>query len=302
MKKLISSVFVAFLAISLMAQTPVTLKLNLEKGKVYKVKNTSKQVMQITAGGQQINMDITSNTVVSYKVLKQENDVMDIEFKFDTIASKTVSPMMSRETNSAKPAGNDPVEKIMNKMSSNTIIAKISTAGKFVDFVTYPKFKDNVMMVLDSIPAGKRDQAKTVADMLLKESAVKSMIEPMFAYLPEAAVKTGDSWETSYVTSASGMSMITLNSFALKGVEKNVGTISGKMEIESMPSTDPNAQTSQEIKGNMTFEGTIDVATGMALKNTTKGRIEGTITQKANGQEMKMPLVIDSQSETTMSK
>ena len=61
MKKLISSVFVAFLAISLMAQTPVTLKLNLEKGKVYKVKNTSKQVMQITAGGQQINMDITSN-------------------------------------------------------------------------------------------------------------------------------------------------------------------------------------------------------------------------------------------------
>ena len=83
MKKLISSVFVAFLAISLMAQTPVTLKLNLEKGKVYKVKNTSKQVMQITAGGQQINMDITSNTVVSYKVLKQENEVMDIEFKFD---------------------------------------------------------------------------------------------------------------------------------------------------------------------------------------------------------------------------
>jgi len=302
MKKLISSVFLAFLAISLMAQAPVTLKLNLEKGKVYKVKNTSKQVMQITAGGQQINMDITSNTVVSYKVLKQENDVMDIEFKFDTIATKTVMPMMTKETNSAKPAGNDPVEKIMNKMSSNTIIAKISTAGKFVDFVTYPKFKDNVMMVLDSIPAGKRDQAKTVADMLLKESAVKSMIEPMFAYLPEAAVKTGDSWETTYVRSASGMSMITLNSFTLKVVEKNVGTISGKTEIESLPSTDPNAQTSQEIKGNMTFEGTIDVATGLALNNTAKGRIEGTITQKANGQEMKMPIVIDSQSETVMVK
>jgi hypothetical protein len=302
MKKIISSVFLAFLAISLMAQTAVTLKLNLEKGKVYKVKNTSKQVMQITAGGQQINMDITSNNVVSYKVLKQENDVMDIEFKFDTIASKTTSPMMNKEMNSAKPAGNDPLEKIMNKMSSNTIIAKISTTGKFVDFVTYPKFKDNVMMVLDSIPATKRDQAKIVADMLLKESAVKSMIEPMFAYLPEAAVKTGDSWETTYVRSASGMSMLTLNTFTLKSVDKNVGTISGKTEIESLPSTDPNAQTSQEIKGNMTFEGTIDVATGLALNNTAKGRIEGTITQKANGQEMKMPIVIDSQSETIMIK
>ena len=302
MKKLISSVFLAFLAISLMAQAPVTLKLNLEKGKVYKVKNTSKQVMQITAGGQQINMDITSNNVVSYKVLKQENGVMDIEFKFDTIASKTTSPMMTKEINSAKPAGNDPTEKLMNKMSTYTIIAKISTTGKFVDFVNYPKFKDNVMFVLDSIPATQRDMAKTIADMLLKESAVKSMIEPIFAYLPDAAVKVADTWETSYARSASGMSMITLNSYTLKGVDKNIATINGKTEIESLPSTDPNSQTSQEIKGNMTFEGTIDVATGLALKNTSKGRIEGAITQKNNGQEMKMPLVIDSESETTMIK
>lgn len=302
MKKIISSVFLAFLAISLMAQAPVTLKLNLEKGKVYKVKNTSKQVMQITPGGQQINMDITSSTVVSYKVLKQENDVMDIEFKLDTIATKTVMPMMTKETNSAKPAGNDPTEKIMNKMSSYSIIAKITTAGKFVDFVNYPKFKDNVMFVLDSIPATKRDQAKTIADMLLKESAVKSMIEPIFAYLPDAAVKTGDTWETTYARSASGMSMITLNTFTLKSVDKNVGTISGKTEIESLPSTDPAAQMSQEIKGNMTFDGTIDVVTGLAMKNTAKGRIEGAIIQKNNGQEMKMPLVIDSESETIMIK
>lgn len=300
MKKIISSVFLAFLAISLMAQAPVTLKLNLEKGKTYKVRNTSKQVMQITAGGQQFNMDISSNNVVSYKVLKQENGVMDIEFKFDTIASKTTSPMMNKEINSAKPAGNDPLEKLMNKMSTYTIIAKISTTGKFVDFVTFPKYKDNVMMVLDSIPATKRDQAKTVADMLLKESAVKSMIEPLFAYLPDVAVKVADTWETTYLRSASGMSMVTLNTFTLKSVDKNVGTISGKTEIESLPSTDPNAQVSQEIKGSMTFDGTIDVATGLALKNTAKGRIEGAMIQKNNGQEMKMPIVIDSQSETIM--
>ncbi len=302
MKKLISSVFLALLGISLMAQTPVTMKLNLEKGKVYKVKNTSKQNMQITAGGQQINMDITSNNVVIYKVLKQENGVMDIEFKFDTIASKTTSLMMNQEINSAKPAGNDPLEKLMNKMSTYTITAKISTAGKFIDFVNYPTFRDNVMFVLDSIPATKRDQAKTVADMLLKESAVKSMIEPLFAYFPEGAVKIGDTWETTYLRSASGVSMVALNSFTLKGIEKNLASISGKTDIESLPSTDPTAQMSQEIKGTMTFDGTIDLPTGLALKNTAKGRITGTATVKNNGQEMKMPLVVDSESETLMLK
>jgi hypothetical protein len=209
---------------------------------------------------------------------------------------------MNKEINSAKPAGNDPIEKIMNKMSTYTIIAKISTAGKFVDFVNFSKFKDNVMFVLDSIPTAKKDMAKTVAEMLLKESVVKSMIEPLFDYFPERAVKIDDSWETSYFRVANNISLLTLNSFTLKGLDKNVATISGKIEIESIPSTDPSAQQSMEMKGSMTFDSTMDLTTGLSLKNIAKGRIEGVNTVKNNGNEMKMPMVIDSESETIMLK
>lgn len=302
MKAFIFPVFLVLLGISLQAQTPVSLKLNLEKGKEYTIKSTTKQAIQQTANGQQFKIDVFSNSVTSYKVLKQENDVMDIEFKFDTIATKISSPMFNRETNSAKPAGNDPLEKIMNKMSQYKIIAKISTAGKFVDFVNYGKFKDNVMFVLDSIPAAKRDQAKTQADALIKESAVKSMIEPLFAYLPEAAVKVGDTWETSYFRVASNVSLMTQNSFTLKSVENNQATVTGKTEVESLPSNDPSAQMSQELKGTLTFDGTMDVATGLTLKNTSKGHIEGTTTMKNNGNEMKMPVTVDSETETYMMK
>lgn len=302
MKKLILSVFVALSGISLMAQTPVDIKLNLEKGKVYTIKSTSKQAIQQTANGQQYNLDITTNSVVSYKVLSQEKDIMVIEFKFDTIATKISSTMFNKETNSAKPAGNDPLEKIMNKMSKYKLVAKIATNGKFVDFVNYPKYKDSVMFVMDSIPASKKDMTKKQADALLNESAIKSMIEPLFAYLPEKTVKTGDTWETSYIRAANNISMLCLNSFILKGVDNNVATISGKSEIESMPSNDPTAQMTQELKGTMTFDGTMDLKTGLALKNTSKGHIVGTTIMKNNGNEMKMPLVIDSESETEMKK
>lgn len=302
MKKVISSLFFTLLGISLMAQTPVKIKLNLEKGKVYTIKSTSKQAIQQTANGQTFAMDITTNTVVSYKVLKQENEIMDIEFKFDTIATKISSVMFNKETNSAKPGSTDPVEKIMNKMSKYKIVAKISTAGKFIDFVNYGKYKDSIMFVLDSIPATKRDQAKTQAEGLLKESALKSMIEPLFAYLPETSVKTGDTWETSYLLSASGMSMLTQNSYTLKGLDNTQATIAGKSEIESMPSTDPSAKTVTELKGTMTSEGTIDLVTGLNLINTVKGHIEGSLTMKNNGTDMKMPMVVDSSSETRMIK
>ena len=300
MKTIISSVFVALLAISLQAQTPITLKLNLEKDKMYKVKSTGKQTMQITASGQLFNINVTTNNVISYKVQKQDNDIMDIEFKFDTIATKTDSPMGNVETNSAKPAGNDPTEKIMNKLSMYTIIAKISTSGKFIEFVNYPKFKDNVLFVLDSIPSTKRDQAKMIADALIQESAIRTRIEPLFAYLPEKSVKTGDVWETTFSLTANSGTLMSLNTFTLNGKENNLAKISGKSEIESLPSNDPLAQMTQDLKGTLTSDGTIDLTTGLISNNTSKGHIEGAMTMKSNNTEMKVKM--DSQSETIMLK
>lgn len=302
MKKLVMSVFLALCVISIMAQSPVNLKLNLEKGKLYTIKSTSKQAIQQTYNGQQFAIDVQSNSVITCKVLQQVNDVMDMEFKFDTIASKISSPMFNKESNSAKPAGSDPQEIIMNKLSTYKLVAKISTAGKFISFVNYGKFKDSVMFVMDSIPATKRDDARKIADALLKETALQSMVEPLFAYLPEKEVKTNDNWETSFFIFASNISMLSLNSYSLKGVENNQANVTGSSEIESMPSNDPNAQMTQELKGKSTFDGSIDLKTGLIEKSTSKTQFEGTTTIKNNGEEMKMPMKIDGETLTIMSK
>jgi len=210
--------------------------------------------------------------------------------------------MFNKETNSAIAGSTDPLEMIMHKMSTNKITAKISTTGKFIDFVNYGKFKDNVLFVLDSIPATKRDQAKTQADGVIKESAVRSFIEPLFSYLPETTVKIGDNWETSFFMVSSAVSLMAQNSYTLKSIENKTATVTGKTEIESLPSNDANAQMSQELKGTTTSEGTIDIITGLILKNSSTGHITGTTTMKNNGNEMKMPVVVDSQSETIMLK
>ena len=301
MKTFISSLVFALLGLTLVAQSPVSLKLNLEKGKVYKIKSTSKQAIQQTANGQQYAIDVASNTVFSFKVLKQENNVMDIEFKLDTIASKISSPMFSRETNSAKP-GNEPLEKIMNKMSTYKIIAKITTAGKFVQFVNLGKFTDSILFVLDSVPASKRDDARKQADALLKESAIKSIIEPMFSYLPEKAVNIGDTWETSYFNVSGTMSILSLNTHKLEGIENNLARVSGTSEAEAMPSTDPTAKMTQELKGTSTFNSTIDLITGLSLRNVSKSHFEG-VTKMMNGTtEMVMPMKIDGETETVIIK
>jgi len=302
MKTLVASLIFTLCAFSLMAQTPVSLKLNLEKGKTYTIKTTGKQAIKQTVNGQDYAVEVNSNSVLTYKVIQQVNEMMDIEFKFDTISIKISSPMFNKETNSAKSGSSDPLEIIMNKLSTYKLIAKISTAGKFIGFVNYGHYKDSVMYVLDSIPATKRDDAKKQADGLLKESALQSMIEPFFAYLPEKAVIAGDTWESSFFNTTGELSLLSANSYALKSIDNKLATISGTTEIEAMPSTDSNAQMTQELKGNATFDGTIDLKTGLALKNTSTIHCEGTTTVKNNGNEMKMPMKLDGQTVTVMTK
>lgn len=286
---------------SALAQTPTNISLNLEKGKLYTIKSTSHQKIQQTFSGQQMNIDVQSNRFISYRMVDKTNDIMTIEVKFDTIASVINAPMMKRETNSAKP-GKEPIDKLLNRLSATKIQAKISTAGKFIGFVDYNSFRNNILILLDSIPASKRDDAKKQAEALVKESAVKSMIEPFFTYLPEKAVKDGDKWENSYMSTANDVATIVQNAYTLNKIEGNKASISGTSQLESMPSTDPNAKTIQEFKGTSTAEGDIDIATGLIIKMTEKSHIDGSVTVKNDGNDMKIPMVIDSQSETFMTR
>lgn len=301
MKTIVVSLFFIIMSLSLMSQTPVTLKLNLEKSKVYTIKTTSQQKIQQTASGQQVSVDVVSNRVITYKVLDKKDDIMEVEFSFDTIASKINSPMYSRETNSAKP-GTEPLEKILNKLSSTKLIVNLSTAGKFIGFVNYSKFRESVLMVLDSVPASKKEAAMKQAETLLKETALKSMIEPFFAYLPDKAINVGNKWETSYMSSSNDIASVVLNSYILKGVENNSASFTGTSEMESLPSNNPNAQMTQELKGTSIFDGSLDITTGLCLKRTENGFFEGKTTVKSNAEEMVIPMQINVKSVTIMSK
>jgi hypothetical protein len=303
MKTIITILTTVLFTASLLGQNPVDLKLNLEKGHTYFIKSNSKQSIQQTVNSQQFSMEINSNMSISFEVLGQEKDVLNLKFKLDTIKTVMSSPMGKKETNSAKLVNkDDPAERLLNKMSSGFIIAKISTSGKFIGFSNYQEFKTNVILVLDSVPASKRDDAKKIADGMLRESTLKSMIEPHFAYLPEKPVKVGESWETTFMNSADRMSMMLFNSFTLNSVEGNSAKITGSTEIESMPPTDPNPQMVSNLKGKSTSTIALDTKTGLIQSNESKGKVEGTMTVKNQGNDMVIQMAVDSQTQSSMSK
>ena len=261
--------------------------------------------MTVTYGGTPQKIESKSTITVSFKPLNTTADYLLIEICFDTIKIKMSMPKM--EMNSSKPgnikSGNpsEIVGCILNRLGTFKLVAKISTSGKFMGFENYKTVKANILEIIDSVPATKKAQVQMMAEGIIKETNLQSMVEPFFAYLPEKAVNNGDKWETSYVQASAQSNMLLSNTFTLNSIENNTAKISGKSEIESMPSNEPAKegapQMSTEAKGASTSDLTVYLSTGLISKGSTKSHIEGTMTMKNQGNEMKMPFVIDLQSE-----
>jgi len=302
MKTIISSAILLLFGVSLMAQ-PATLKLNLEKGKVYKTKSTNVQNMQQSVNGQTFAVEVVINTVVSFKAVSQDKDVMTIEVKFDSIENKTTSPGGKKEVSYSKPAkSNEYFGKIRNRYCKFKPVVKISTAGKFLGFVNYQTFKDSVLAVMDSVPATKKDQVQKQADGLLKQANVQSMIEPLFAYLPEKPVNTGEKWETSYTLASEMASMLLFNTYTLNSTGDNMAKISCTAEMESIPSNDPVKEGAPKMvldaKGTSTSDLSAELSTGLMSSSVAKSHLEGTMTVTNQGNETKISIVADGQSTT----
>ena len=300
MKRIPLTVFTLALCVTVFSQSAVMLKFNLDKDKVYKMKTTSNQNVVSSFNGNSFTSTVNSVNSISYKLVSQVNNMMNIEFRFDTIQSKSTSPAGNRETNSAKVAKKaEYLEQMMNRFSSNTIIAKISTSGKFSGFVDYKTFRDKILLGLDSVPDNKKDQLKKQIDMVVKESSIQSMIEPLFAYMPDKEVKTGDKWETSYSLAGGGMSGMIFNTITLGSTDLNSTQLEMTSELESIPNTDGNAPMSFDIKGNSTGTITINTKTGLIINSTENKKYSGSMTVKNQGNTMNLPMTIEAKTEIT---
>ncbi|HET9571580.1 MAG TPA: DUF6263 family protein [Bacteroidales bacterium] len=301
MKTFLFLLLFSVLSVTLMAQTPVALKLNLEKGKTYTVKTISKQVMQQGVAGQSMTINILSNHVISFKMLGQENDVVELEVRFDTIVNKISTAMYTKESNSALP-GKEPLERLQNKISLYPLNAKVSSSGKFIGFTNLDQFKEKVMLVIDSLPDTKKDEAKKQAEMMLKESVLKSSVEPLFSHLTEKQVAINDSWESSYVATQNDISFLVFLTYTLKAIEKGQAVVSGTSEMESMPSSNSTIKLEQPIKGSSVFDGRVDLTTGLMSTLSQKNKLEGNMTVSSGGTDYKVDLKIDAQSESSLIK
>ena len=89
MKTTLLSFFVLLFCTSIIAQNSVSLRLNLEKNKVYRFNSVSEQTVTQTINGNSQTSDSKINNTISIKMIDATTDFMITEVRFDSLITSS---------------------------------------------------------------------------------------------------------------------------------------------------------------------------------------------------------------------
>ena len=306
MKKLMFTGIAVLLTMSMQAQSGVTLKMNLEKNKVYQLRSVSDQtVTQTINGGQQTTESNVSYTV-SLKMLDATPEFMITEVRFDTLITNTnamgkVSVMSSAKEGDIKSSEMaDVVSSIMNRLSKSAIYAKIDYAGKPVEIVNSGMLSEMILRDTASItlagPTG--DAVKKQITAMIGAEELKTMIGMFTQNLPGREVSPGDTWNNSQKTNSGGMTLDISTTFRFTGTEGDFAVITSESAIKAADNAAPIQSggatvTYGDLKGLSRATMKVSLRTGLLTESTGKTRLSGNLDISAPGFSMQMPMDIN---------
>jgi hypothetical protein len=309
MKTTLLSFFVLLFCTSIIAQNSVNLKLNLEKGKVYRFNSVSEQTVTQTINGNSQTSDSKINNTISIKMIDATADFMITEVRFDSlITSSNAMGKISRissvsEGNIKSTEIADVMSCFMNRLSKNALYIKMDFTGKVLEVVNAKMLSDVIMKDTSSIVLkGQLASAvKSQLQNLINEKTLKTMVEVFTYNLPGKDVSPGNDWNVTLNTSTGGMALDITTNYHLDGVNGNVANITAESDIKAAANADPIVAggakiTYDDIKGLGKSTITIDTHTGLLIEVTTKSHTAGNLGINAPGMSMQMPMDISGES------
>ena len=306
MKKILLSCGLVLLCISILAQNSVSLKMNLEKNKIYRFSSVSEQTITQTVNGNQQIIDSKTNHSVSIKMIDATADFMITEVHFDTLIyntnsmGKTVLTSSVSETDIKSKESADVISCIMNRLSKNALYVKMDFTGKVLEIVNLKMLSDVIMKDTSSITlTGQVASAvKTQLQNLISDNTLKTLVEMFTYYLPGKQVTTGDNWNITLQTNSGGMTLDIITGYHLDGINANSANITAESDIKAAVNAAPMISggatiTYDDIKGLSKSNMVLDIRTGLLVEDKAKTHIAGNLGVNGPGFSMQIPMDIN---------
>lgn len=313
MKKILLSCSAVLFCFSLIAQTNASLKLNLEKNKVYRFNSTSSQTIIQTINGNQQTVESEVDYTLSIKMIDATPDFMITEIHIDTMKTNTNS--MGKTTSmSSNVAGDiksaemsDVVSCIMNRLSKNALYVKMDYSGKPLEIVNSKMLSDVILKDTSSITLSGAiglGVKKQVANMI-SDNTLKTLIEMFTWFLPGKQVSAGDSWDITVNSNSGGMALDITTSYHLDDISGNSANITAQSAIKTAYNAAPIIAggakiTYDDLKGISKSDMVVDILTGLVKEARSKTHIAGNMGVSAPGMSMQIPMDISGESKVAV--
>jgi hypothetical protein len=306
MKKILLSSIAVMFFISAVAQESGSLKMNLEKNKLYRLKSVSGQTVIQTVNGNQQTVDSKAEYTISLKMIDVTPDFMITEIHFDTLITNTnsmgktinINSTLEGDIKSSETA--DIMSCIMNRLSKNALYVKIDFTGKPLEIVNSKMLSGLVLQDTGSITlaeplatAMKKQIAGTISD-----DNLKTMIGSFTWHLPGKQVSKGDDWTITEQTNSGGMLLAIITTYHLDGINGNYANVSVESNIRAAENAAPIQSggatvTYDNLTGLSKSNMVINIRTGLIVEENSKSHISGNLGISGPGFSMQMPMDIN---------
>jgi hypothetical protein len=313
MKNILFAGISLLLTISVQAQNGETLKMNLEKNRVYRLMSVSSQTVTQTINGVQQTTESKAGYTMSLKMLEATPDFMVTEVRFDTLVT-TTNTMGRILTISSANEGDIRSEEmaevlscIMNRLSKNALYVKIDYTGKPVEIVNAGMLSGIILKDTSSISV-KGPAAQAVKKQVIEtvsEESLRSMIAMFTHYLPGGEVAKGNQWSITQQMNSGGMMLDIITTYRLDGSDGTLANITAESAIKASENAAPIESggatvTYGDLKGMSRATMVIDINSGMRVEENSKTHISGNLGISAAGLSMQMPMDINGESKITL--
>jgi hypothetical protein len=258
----------------------VELKWKFKEGEKFYVEDISNMKQTVTALGQTQKVDQKTTTITSYTIKKVTTDSIEMVMKFENVEVKSDGPIGQ-------------FDKFMEKTKGVSFTVTMAPDGKVKRLEGFNEFAKQIV--------GDDEDTAKLLKMFINEEMFTKGVEQAFGFIPDKAVKPGDTW-----TRETKIPFGPLGDFKTNSTYTYNGNKDGRDEIsvkQSMRYQAPKAGTEfaglfKIVKGDLKA----DNARGKYFFDADKGRltsaelamtIRGSLTLDLNGMELTVDLNVE---------
>jgi hypothetical protein len=286
MSKILSLALVIFLLASCQAHKE-KIFLNLSKNETYTQKTKSSTSVTQTINGQQVNMLVSVNGTMVYKVTDIRDSLYTLEAKYESLSLQMAHSGGVMEFSSDKNDKNDILSTILGMLKDQPFTVKMTTTGRIAEVSRIESLFTNILDQFPQIPDMQKQQVRSQLMQAFGEKAFKGNIEMVTAIFPGTSVSKGSKWTIkTQLESAMAATMETV--YELKDITGSYYLITGNATIATADK-DAYIQSNglplkYNLTGTMVSEIKIDKTSGWIIASTITQDIGGNAEAKDSPQ------------------